>query len=279
MSTIYTSPGAERELREHYLRELQAWPVPAEHLRVPTGQGETFVLACGPAQAPPVVLLHGSGANATAWGGDIAALARGARVYAVDLIGEPGLSAPARAPLEGGAHARWLEEVLDGLGLTDTAVVGMSLGGWMALDLATRRPERVRRLGLLCPGGLGRQSMGKVLGALALRALGPWGKRRAVQAMTGLSAPEMRPVLEAVERTFARFRPRTERLPRFGDQALGALTMPVLAIVGDRDLMFDSAESAARLHACVPHAQVRVLPGTGHAILGQGEAIAEFLTG
>ncbi|GAB2487777.1 alpha/beta fold hydrolase [Nocardiopsis aegyptia] len=279
MTTIYSSPGGERVLREHYLRALRAWPVPAEHLRVPTGQGETFVLACGPRQGPPVVLLHGSGANAGAWRGDISALARASRVYAVDLIGEPGLSAPSRPPLEGEDHARWLEEVLDGLGLTDTAVVGMSLGGWAALDLATRRPGRVRRLGLLCPGGLGRQTMGRIMAVLALRALGPWGQRRAVRAMTGLSATEAAPVLETLERTFRHFRPRTERLPAFSDQALGALTMPVLAFVGDRDLMFDSAESAARLRACVPHAQIRVLPGTGHAILGQGEAIAEFLAG
>ncbi|WP_304455144.1 alpha/beta fold hydrolase [Nocardiopsis sp. YSL2] len=279
MSALYTSPAGERELREHYLRALRAWPVPAEHLRVSTGLGETFVVACGPRDAPPVVLLHGSGANAAAWVGDIAALARGARVYAVDLIGEPGLSAPSRPPLAGRAHLRWLEEVLDGLALTDTAVVGMSLGGWMALELATGRPGRVRRLGLLCPGGLGRQRTGRILGATALRALGPWGKRRAVRAMTGLSAPEDRPVLEAVERTFARFRPRTERLPRFCDEALGALAMPVLAIVGERDLMFDSAESAARLRACVAHAQVRVLPGAGHAIRGQGEVLADFLAG
>ncbi|RKS08672.1 pimeloyl-ACP methyl ester carboxylesterase [Nocardiopsis sp. Huas11] len=277
MNTIYSSPTGERLLREHYLDQLRRWPVSAEHLRVATDQGETFVLVCGPSDAPPVVLLHGSGANAGAWSGDIAALARTSRVYAVDLIGEPGLSAPSRPPLEGGAHAQWLVQVLDGLGLTEPAVVGMSLGGWMALDLATRRPDRVRRLGLLCPGGLGRQTMGKIVAALALRALGPWGRRRSVRAMTGLSAAEAVPMLEVLERTFAHFRPRTERLPAFSDQALGELTMPVLAVVGGRDAMFDSAGTAARLRAWVPHAQVRVLPEAGHALLGQGEELARFL--
>jgi pimeloyl-ACP methyl ester carboxylesterase len=278
MSTIYTSPEGERELRLHYRRALESWPVPAEHLRVPTGQGETFVLACGPRDAPPALLLHGSGANTTAWSADAAELARRARVYAVDLIGEPGLSAPSRPPLDSDAHARWLEEVLDGLGLTGAAVVGMSLGGWLALDLATRRPERVRRLGLLCPGGLGRQRTERILLGMALRAFGPWGRRRSVQAMTGLPADGAgSAALESVERTFAHFRPRTEGLPRFSDGALEALTMPVLAIVGERDAMFDSRQSARRLRASVPHATVTVLPGVGHAVLGQGTAIAAFL--
>ncbi|PDP89692.1 alpha/beta hydrolase [Glycomyces fuscus] len=277
MSAIYTSPDGEHELMRHYRRALESWPVPADHLRVPTGQGETFVLACGPGDAPPVLLLHGSGANTSAWSADITELARRARVYAVDVIGEPGLSAPSRPPLDSDAHARWLEEVLDGLGLTGAAVVGMSLGGWLALDLATRRPERVRRLGLLCPGGLGRQRTGRILTIMALRLLGPWGRRRSVQAMTGLSADGTGSALEAVERTFARFRPRTETLPRFSDRALGSLTMPVLAIVGERDAMFDSRQSARRLRALVPHATVTVLPGVGHAVLGQGTALAAFL--
>ncbi|NKY97980.1 alpha/beta fold hydrolase [Nocardiopsis alborubida] len=277
MTTIYTSPDGERELRAHYLRALEAWPVPADHLRVPTGQGETFVLACGPRDAPPVLLLHGSGANATAWSADAAELAGRARVYAVDVIGEPGLSAPARPPLDSDAHARWLEEVMDGLGLVDASVVGMSLGGWLALDLATRRPDRVRRLGLLCPGGLGRQRTGRILAGTALRVLGPWGRRRSVQAMTGLSADETRSALESVERTFAHFRPRTETLPRFSDRALARLSMPVLAIVGERDAMFDSGQSARRLRESVPHAAVSVLPGVGHAVLGQGPAITAFL--
>lgn len=277
MSTIYTSPAGERELMSHYRRALESWPVPAEHLRVPTVQGETFVLACGPRDAPPVLLLHGSGANATAWSADVTELARSARVYAVDVIGEPGLSAPSRPPLDSDAHARWLEEVMDGLGLTGTAVVGMSLGGWLALDLATRRPERVRRLGLLCPGGLGRQRTERILLSMALRVFGARGRRRSVQAMTGLSATGSRSVLESVERTFAHFRPRTEGLPRFSEQALERLTMPVLAMVGERDAMFDSRQSARRLRTSVPHATVTVLPGTGHAVLGQGAAIAAFL--
>lgn len=193
MSAIYTSPAGERELNRHYRRALESWPVPADHLRIPTGQGETFVLACGPQDAPPVLLLHGSGANAAAWSADITELVRHARVYAVDVIGEPGLSAPSRPPLDSDAHARWLKEVLDGLGLASTAVVGMSFGGWLALDLATRYPKQVRRLGLLCPGGLGRQRTEKILLNMALRVFGAWGRRRSVQAMTGLSQPRPTP--------------------------------------------------------------------------------------
>ncbi|MFD0453862.1 alpha/beta fold hydrolase [Rhodococcus aetherivorans] len=65
--------------------------------------------------------------------------------------------------------------MLEGLGVTSAAIVGVSLGGWMAVDYATRRPERVTRLVLLCPGGLGRQRMGWLVKAMFLRLFGRRG--------------------------------------------------------------------------------------------------------
>ncbi|MFD0453861.1 alpha/beta fold hydrolase [Rhodococcus aetherivorans] len=90
MTTIYTSEAGAREVRRRYRDALRDWPIPAEHVRVPTRQGETFVLVSGPDDAPPVLLLHGSGANATMWRDDIGSWARHFRTYAVDLVGEPG---------------------------------------------------------------------------------------------------------------------------------------------------------------------------------------------
>ncbi|MBB6171638.1 pimeloyl-ACP methyl ester carboxylesterase [Nocardiopsis mwathae] len=282
MTAIYTSEGGGREIRRRYREALGAWPIPAEHLRVPTREGDTFVVS-GPPDAPPLVLLHGSGANATMWTGDVPSWARHFRVHAVDLIGEPGLSAPSRPPLASEALALWLDDVLDdvldGLGLTNPAFVGASLGGWVALDHATRRPDRIRRLALLCPGGMGRQTMGWPAKALLLRPFGRWGLRRSAQAATGLEAPDSEHVLDSLVLTFAHFKPRMERLPVFSDDALRRLTMPVLVIVGGRDAMFDSRDTARRARRCIPRATVTLLPEVGHAILGQTEPITEFLRG
>ncbi|MFG2396043.1 alpha/beta fold hydrolase [Streptomyces lydicus] len=277
MSAIYKSEAGARELRRRYREALDAWPVPAEHLRVPTREGETFVVVSGPEDAPPVVLLHGAGANTTMWQDDITTWARHFRTYALDLVGEPGLSAPSRPPLASDAPARWLDDVLDALGIARAAFVGTSLGGWLALDYATRRPERVDRLALLCPGGVGRQKMGWLFKALLLRPLGAWGVRRSAGTVAGLDRPEHRAVLDQLVLTFAQFKPRTERLPVFPDDVLRRLAMPVQVTVGGRDALFDSADTARRLARCVPHATVHVLPEAGHALLGQTDAVLTFL--
>ncbi|SHI38269.1 Pimeloyl-ACP methyl ester carboxylesterase [Nocardiopsis flavescens] len=274
MNAIYRSPAGERKSLERYRRALDAWPAPADRVRLPTRQGETFVLVGGPGQAPPVVLLHGSGANSSVWAGDAASWSRHLRVHAVDMVGEPGLSAPSRPALDSEDVALWLDDVMEGLGLERAAFVGMSLGGWTALDHAVRRPGRVERLALLCPGGIGRQTPLRLAGAMARGLL---GRRRSVRAVLGLHAPEHAPIVEEVAAVFGEFRPRTETLPVFSDADLRGLDMPVMALVGDRDVMLDSAGTARRLRAHVPHADVTVLPGEGHALLGHGPAVLDFL--
>jgi pimeloyl-ACP methyl ester carboxylesterase len=72
-------------------------------------------------------------------------------------------------------------------------------------------------------------------------------------------------------------RPRTEKLPIFEDAALRMLTMPVLAIVGGKDALLDSADTRRRIEALVPNGEVNYLEEAGHFIPGQGGVIAEFL--
>jgi hypothetical protein len=50
-------------VRNWYRELLTKWPVPNEQLTVPTSQGDTFVIASGAPDAPPLILLHGTGSN------------------------------------------------------------------------------------------------------------------------------------------------------------------------------------------------------------------------
>jgi pimeloyl-ACP methyl ester carboxylesterase len=163
------------------------------------------------------------------------------RVYAVDIVGEPGRSAPARPPLGSDDYAGWLDDVFDALGLARASLVGASLGAWLALDYATRR--------LL----------------------------RSLTIATGLDGPQVRPFLDYLTVIHRHFRPRTQRLPVFSDDRLGTLTMPVLVIVGDRDAMLDSHDTVRRLDHAVPHSVTTLLPGVGHSIVGQAVPVLGFL--
>ena len=282
MSNIYKSPAGELAIRTRYLDFLKRWPAPNEHLRVPTREGETFIVACGDKTAPPLLLLHGSAANSAMWMFDVAAWAAHFRVYAIDMIGEPGLSAPSRPPLDSDAHALWLDDVLQGLQVKSASIVGVSLGGWLALDYATRRTERVESLALLCPGGVGRQKIGILFQGLLLKMFGSWGTRKLREKVLGRAPanlpPRIQEFVDFVSLIHQHFLPRRVKLPIFSDEALRRLRMPVLAILGAKDVMLDSADTRQRLARNLPHADIRYLPDAGHFIPRQTATILEFLT-
>lgn len=280
MSAIYKSAAGRAAVEARTREFLARWPVPNRQFHLPTRAGDTFVVACGPENGQPVILLHGSGANSVMWMGDAAVWAGQFRLYAVDMIGEPGFSAHARPPLASDAYAEWLDDMLAGLSLSRTSLVGISLGGLLAADYATRRPERIDKLALLCPGGIGRQK-NFLLKAFPLLFLGSWGRRRMAEMVLG-RAPENptsaeREMGDYVSLIFRHFRPRLERLPRIGDAALARLTMPVLAILGGKDVLLDSADTRRRLETHAPRPEILFLPEEGHLLRGQTATIAAFL--
>jgi pimeloyl-ACP methyl ester carboxylesterase len=283
MRHIYKSEEGERAVRERYLTFLKYWPVANEHLRVPTREGETFVIACGDENAPPLLLLHGAVGNSAMWMGDVAAWSRHFRVYAIDMIGEAGLSAPSRPPLASEAYALWLDDVMQALSLARASLVGISLGGWLALDYATRRPDRVEKLVVLCPGGVGRQKVGFALKAILLRMCGALGKRKTREMVLGRAPAEAPPAIrkftEFMLLIHQNFRPRLVKMPIFSDALLKLLTMPVLAIVGGRDVLLDSAGTKRRLEQNLSQVEVRYLSETGHMITRKTTPILEFLRG
>jgi len=103
----------------------------------------------------PVVFLHGLGASMYAWRKNLAAVtAAGFRVIAFDNRGF-GLSDKPPAPYDNAAYARLAIALMDSLRLRDAVLVGHSMGGAIAADVAIEYPQRVRGLVLVGSAGLG----------------------------------------------------------------------------------------------------------------------------
>jgi pimeloyl-ACP methyl ester carboxylesterase len=280
MRDVYKSAEGERAVRERYLKFLNFWPADNQHLRIPTREGETFIVVSGPVDAPPLVLLHGASGNAAMWMGDVAVWAAHFRVFAIDVIGDAGLSAPSRPPYQSDAHALWLDDVLAGLPIQHASFLGVSNGGWLALDYATRRPGRIKNLVLLCPGGIVR-SRNILLWVFPLLLLGDWGARKVREKILGRTpagaSKAHKAFADFIALIYKNLRPRTKRHPLFGDDALNRLTMPLMVILGGKDVIFDSAAMRERLERVLPHAEIRYIPEAGHYVPGQTAPILEFL--
>src|SRR4051794_14036742 len=105
---------------------------------------------------PVIMLIHGIAGSSDTWEDVIEPLAERYTVIAPDLLGH-GDSAKPRGDYSLGAYASGLRDLLLALGHERCSVVGHSLGGGVAMQMAYQFPERVERLALVSSGGLGRE--------------------------------------------------------------------------------------------------------------------------
>jgi 2-hydroxymuconate-semialdehyde hydrolase/2-hydroxy-6-oxo-octa-2,4-dienoate hydrolase len=132
---------------------------------------ETSYLEAG--SGPPVLMMHGSGPGVSGtanWQYNIPVLAEKFHVLAPDIVGFGATERPTDIVYSLRAWTDHVWAFLDALGIEKTAIVGNSLGGRIALQMATDRPERISRMVLMGSPGVG---MSLTEGLQALRAYEP----------------------------------------------------------------------------------------------------------
>jgi len=121
-------------------------------------------------EGPVVLLIHGMAGSSSSWVPVLPDLAPYMTYVAPDLPGH-GHSDKWRGDYSLGAYAGFLRDLLAALGHDRATIVGQSLGGGVAMQLAYQHPERCERLVLVCAGGLGKEVM-PVLRGLAAPGVG-----------------------------------------------------------------------------------------------------------
>lgn len=235
---------------------------------------------------PWVVLVHGLGYDRTGWGPGADRIAQRCRVVLVDNRGIGDSDAPT-GPYNARVMAADVVAVLDELGLDRASVLGASLGGMVAQELAIAVPERVDRLVLAAttPGGpqATPPTADTVRLLLAVRHLPRTeAVRRLVEHGVGSGCNGRRPAV--VERVI------THRLQRHQDpvawraqagagvmfrasERLGRIQAPTLVVHGAEDRIVDAANAGVLVDR-IPSARGVLLPGVGHLL--SWEAPARF---
>lgn len=277
--SIYKSPQAQEQILGIYERFLAALPFKNDQFMIPTRHGQTFCLACGDENNPPLILIHGSGSNSAVWAGEFPEYNKHFRVYALDIIGEPGKSEANRPSLHGPAYAEWLLDIMTYLKIApgSAPIVGLSLGGWMALRFATCYPQYVQRLVILSSAGICDMKPSFALRGLihALR-----GDRGILEIGRMICRPHrLDPTSEQTVLLISKnFRYR-RAVPLFSDEDLRKLDMPVLYMGGENDVMLPSEKCGKRLSQVLPQATVKVIPSAGHLLFNTPPEIISFLQG
>jgi pimeloyl-ACP methyl ester carboxylesterase len=257
-----------------YDASLADWPVPFEELDVPTRLGPTHVIASGAADAPPLLLLPSFAGTAMVWRLNAEALSRHFRIYAVDVIGQPGKSLADRA-LRNRDYADWLADLMDGLGVARASIVGCSFGAFLALNQALATPDRVERVVLISPAGTFASQYWKLTYAMRIRAPLLRLMRRLTGAKRAPSLADLGPRRLPRDMKWAaligvtmaeRAKVSVTNPTVFSRAQLRAIRAPTLLLIGDKETLYEP-------RAMLQLAQAR-MPGLQGAIVLDADHIA-----
>jgi 3-oxoadipate enol-lactonase len=228
-------------------------------------------------EGEPLLLVQGMSANLLAWGRPFASrLEESFEVISFDNRGM-GLSSPATEAFSIAELAADTAALLDALGLESAHVLGISMGGMVAQELALAHPEKVRSLTLGCTycGGPGSQLMDPADFQALAEAMASGDQDRVLRAMYELN---LSPGFRAEESRYAEFtamaaaRPAPRQTIAFQLQAIMAhdtsarlpgLDVPTLVVHGtvDRVLGYPNGPLIASL---IPGARLETLEDVGH---------------
>jgi pimeloyl-ACP methyl ester carboxylesterase len=273
----YKTEDSKARYLAAYEAALAAWPIAYERINVPTRFGATHVIASGPRDAPPLLLLHSLAATTTVWRPNVEALSEHHRTYAVDIIGQTGTSIATTELKSRRDYAAWLEDAMDGLAIEQALFVGCSFGAFLAMSQASLTPKRIARVVLIGPAGTfvglsWRFHLTMRLGPMLRRIRKLTGDKRApsIEAFRPKGVP-VHPEDAAWRRLMSvtmteRAKLNTIDAPAFSRAELGKIRVPVLLLIGEKETLYPPRET---LDLAI--ARVRRLTG---AIIANADHIA-----
>jgi pimeloyl-ACP methyl ester carboxylesterase len=237
-------------------------------------------------EGPPLLFVHGLSGSWPNWLEQLPVFAQTRRVVAVDLPGF-GHSPMPDEPISISGYARTLDALLDTLDVDAAAIVGNSMGGFVAAELAINFPQRVERLVLVSAAGLSTYNDPRATRALpglrraerVIAAYAGWiaahsetvARRRGLRNATlGLvtSHPSRLPAALAAEQVRGAGKPGfMQALQASLDydfrHRLGEIACPTLIVWGDNDRVI-TARDADRFAELIPGSRKVVFEDTGH---------------
>ncbi len=281
---LFRSKSAQKRYYAAYDRTLELYDVPYKQYGVATRFGSAHVIVTGPEDGPPLLLVHGMDASSTMWYPNIKSFSQTHRVYAVDYIMDAGKSVLLSGPLDKRDIVLFYEDVLNHFDISKTDVIGVSRGGWIATQLALKRPDRINKIVLLSPAQVFCMVGFDIMPAIRFKLFPTHDNLERTFKVLAKYPGRIEPIYKQqflVANKYAKSKAQLTRMMPFWKSELKRVHHPVLLLVGEHDVL-NPPRAILKAQKSLPNLTVDVVPDAGHftstdQIPYVNESIARFL--
>jgi len=311
---LYKSEEGLNKIMSWYKKVESEINVEYESIFAKTRFGKTHAIVAGESHSKSLILIPGVAGCAPLWRHQINELSKYFKVYALDIVGQPGKSEPNPPSVFNDDFVNWLEDVITDLKLNKPHCVGVSTGGTTAMDMAIQKSDLIDRVVMCGPTGLARarlpfhqwfsRAMAKKKDADVLSddlTASSFSKPRSGKTFGSFDRQLARGMalctrFYRVDKSLGIYNERTSRvnyikalkvISKFffsvDKNKLKKFKNPGLLIFGEFEVLYNPYKISKKIRKLIPGLQIEIIKDAGHAaIYDQPEEVNEkvisFLT-
>ena len=267
---LFKNKTAESLFLEKYDLCLKSWPVPYEAEYIENEFGLTHVIKCGNKKGPALVLMHGMGATAAMWIPNVKALSEKYYLIVIDIPGDVNKSKMKKTFKDIKDGSDWLISVIDKLKIDKFSIMGLSYGSYLSMNLAVHEPQRIEKLIIISPT----ESITKIrikMWFWILKLLLFSSDSTCRECLKWYNADK--PIVINNDYTELQILGMkyhalkvTALVHLFSDEELQKLTMPVLLLVGNKEVVTDIDKVKIRAEKMIKNLEFHVIDGASHTL-------------
>src|SRR5699024_1499114 len=191
-------------------------------------------------------------------------------VYTSDVIGEPGMNKQSDPIKNQKDQAKWLAEVIYGLCVEKVHQIGVSIGGWTAMNLVRYYPKNIASVSLLDPVFVFAPiSLKMIIASIpaSVSFVPKFIREKMLRFIAGgAEADESEPIAKLIESGMRNFKLKLPSPDQFSDKDLIKIELPIFALMAENSTMHNSNKAVEKGRNFVKNIKIKNCPDASHAI-------------
>ncbi len=255
MEAYFKSEAGKKAILSLYDQKLAELNIDYQYKIVDTSFGKTNIITTGKPTNPPLIIVHGSNGCAPIGIESYPNLSQQYQVFAVDVLSQPNKSDGTRLSMKDDSYGKWINEVIDKLGLNEVVLAGFSLGGLIILKTLIHNGSKVKEAFLAAPAYIVNGNPLKALFKMFIpmkRYMRTKNPKLVEQVVGELFTDKDEFAIKYLSQVFLHFEMDFTPVPVMTKAEAAKIKTPITLFAAKKDLMFPGEKMLKRASKLLP---------------------------